>query len=285
MFTFIHHLPFALVILVFYAYCFGCRAQSVREFNNTINQTLEEIHTDDGKTISITTTVEETHVEDVIGEKILKNEFINALKKSKGSNKTTSTVTNHRVTNSNVQTIKEKTTGKVFGEVKASCVANSDSIQSLTLPGWPTFTVRCITDVNGKCPWAVILERKSANDNFDFGWQQYRKGFGDPATGNGYFVGLQNLRALTQYQMQELYISKRFEREDLLKETYVNFLIGDESIDFAVLSLSVVTNNTMVRHLQLASKFSTKDRHFDERLAVCPTNLRMGWWYSEKCLQ
>nr|XP_014100316.2 tenascin-R-like isoform X1 [Bactrocera oleae] len=313
-----------LVILVFYTYIFGCSTQNAREITNTTNVTVEEIRTNDGNTVSITTTVEETHIGDTIGEKILNNKFKNTLRNYRGSKEQTSSGStyvqtgnfdqgiyrnnrsvNERVSIGSTQTdlrssgleetythmdsavpiLSTKAVHRTIEAETGRCVANSDSIQTLTLPNWPSFNVRCINDAWGKCSWAVILERKSQRDNFDFAWQNYRTGFGDPTIGNGYFVGLQNLYALTQYQMQELYISKRFEGEDLVKEIYANFRIGDESVDYAVLSLSVVTNNTMIRHLQIASKFSTKDRQFDKRLAACARTLGIGWWYSEKCLQ
>lgn len=313
-----------LVILVFYTYIFGCSTQNAREITNTTNVTVEEIRTNDGNTVSITTTVEETHIGDTIGEKILNNKFKNTLRNYRGSKEQTSSGStyvepgnfdqsiyrnnrsvNERVSIGSTQTdlrssgleetythmdsavpiLSTKAVHRTIEAETGRCVANSDSIQTLTLPNWPSFNVRCIDDAWGKCSWAVILERKSQRDNFDFAWQNYRTGFGDPTIGNGYFVGLQNLYALTQYQMQELYISKRFEGEDLVKEIYANFRIGDESVDYAVLSLSVVTNNTMIRHLQIASKFSTKDRQFDKRLAACARTLGIGWWYSEKCLQ
>ncbi|XP_028893759.1 angiopoietin-1 [Zeugodacus cucurbitae] len=292
--SYIQRLRFVYAILIFYGYIFGCKTQTVREINNTTNVTVEEIRTNDGQTIQITTTMEETHIEDTIGETILSNEFKNTFKNNSGSNRTSSTgsaikgLTRTRTdsdSNSNIQVIKQEKSQKTLEQVKASCVSNTDSIETFKLPGWPPFDVRCIGDAKGKCPWAVILERKSPTDNFDFGWPQYRNGFGDLNAGNGYFVGLQNLYALTQYQKQELYISKRFEKEDLVKEEYANFQIGDESVYYAVLSLSVLNNSTMIRHLQVASKFTTKDRHVDERLAVCPRNLGMGWWYSDKCLQ
>ncbi|XP_036220913.2 uncharacterized protein [Bactrocera oleae] len=289
-----------LVILVFYTYIFGCSTQNAREITNTTNVTVEEIRTNDGNTVSITTTVEETHIGDTIGEKILNNKFKNTLRNYRGSKEQTSSGStyvepgnfdqsiyrnnrsvNERVSTGSTQTdlrssgleetythmdsavpiLSTKAVHRTIEAETGRCVANSDSIQTLTLPNWPSFNVRCIDDAWGKCSWAVILER------------------------NGYFVGLQNLYALTQYQMQELYISKRFEGEDLVKEIYANFRIGDESVDYAVLSLSVVTNNTMIRHLQIASKFSTKDRQFDKRLAACARTLGIGWWYSEKCLQ
>nr|XP_036220913.1 uncharacterized protein LOC106625043 isoform X2 [Bactrocera oleae] len=289
-----------LVILVFYTYIFGCSTQNAREITNTTNVTVEEIRTNDGNTVSITTTVEETHIGDTIGEKILNNKFKNTLRNYRGSKEQTSSGStyvqtgnfdqgiyrnnrsvNERVSIGSTQTdlrssgleetythmdsavpiLSTKAVHRTIEAETGRCVANSDSIQTLTLPNWPSFNVRCINDAWGKCSWAVILER------------------------NGYFVGLQNLYALTQYQMQELYISKRFEGEDLVKEIYANFRIGDESVDYAVLSLSVVTNNTMIRHLQIASKFSTKDRQFDKRLAACARTLGIGWWYSEKCLQ
>ncbi|XP_018792646.1 PREDICTED: fibrinogen alpha chain-like isoform X2 [Bactrocera latifrons] len=268
--------PIALIILIFYNYIFGCRTQNMRQFTNTTNVTVEKT-TNDGKTISITSTVEKSHIGDTIGEKILQNRFRDTLRKHKGSiepafiGSTQTELRNYDVeevhtdTDSYIPIILPKTTHRTFDTEKTRCVrAISDTIQTLTLPGGPSFNVRCIVDENGKCPWAVILERKSQRDNFDFGWLNYRAGFGDPATGNGYF---------------------RFEGEDLVKEIYGNFRIGDESVDYAVVSLSVNTNNTMIRHLQIASKFITKDRHFDERLAVCARTLGMGWWYSEKCLQ
>ncbi|XP_011200811.2 fibrinogen alpha chain [Bactrocera dorsalis] len=292
-----HRLPIALAILIFYNYIFGCETQNMRQFTNITNVTVEKT-TNDGKTITITSTVEESHSGDTIGEKSLQNRFRDTLKKHRGSvepaviesSQTEVRSSNveevHTDTDSYIPIILPKTTRRTFDTERNHCQRTiSDTVQTLTLRGGPSFNVRCLVDENGKCPWAVILERKSQRDNFDLGWLNYRTGFGDPAEGNGYFVGLQNLYALTQHQMQELYISKRFEGEDLVKEVYGNFRIGDESVDYAVLSLSVNTNNTMIRHLQIASKFITKDRHFDERLAVCATTLGMGWWYSEKCLQ
>ncbi|XP_067620631.1 uncharacterized protein [Eurosta solidaginis] len=174
---------------------------------------------------------------------------------------------------------------------KSSCAAiyinnlkSSSAYEYITLPDRPKFKVRCIPDARPECAWTVIMERKTENDNFNLNWKQYRKGFGDPSMDEAFFVGLENVYALTHYEDLQIHFHTHFESEDLENEIYQHFMLDDEKSDYEIIRLNAVSNNTMVRRLRLGSRFTTKDHDGGTGFSKCAKQLEMGWWYTQRCI-
>ncbi|XP_011189159.1 angiopoietin-related protein 2-like isoform X2 [Zeugodacus cucurbitae] len=83
--------------------------------------------------------------------------------------------------------------------------------------------------------WIVIQRRQSNSVDFDRNWQNYKDGFGD-LTGS-FWIGLDNLHALTSSCEQELYIQMESIDGKKYYARYSSFLIGTESESYALQKL------------------------------------------------
>nr|XP_014090589.1 angiopoietin-related protein 2-like [Bactrocera oleae] len=126
--------------------------------------------------------------------------------------------------------------------------------------------------------WIVILRRKSDTIDFYRKWQDYKNGFGD-ITGD-YWIGLENLHALTSSCEQELYVHmKRLSGKEYFAK-YSEFLIGDESESYALKKVGNYSGNagdSLTKHLGM--KFSTHDRDNDNSARNCAKVHKGAWWF------
>ena len=125
--------------------------------------------------------------------------------------------------------------------------------------------------------WTIIQKRSSGpRDEFNQNWNEYLNGFGS-LDGN-FWLGLENIHALTKNGDQEL----RIELEDFEGEKrwakYSNFSISSAS-DFYRLSISGFSGtagDSLIYHNTM--KFSTKDKDNDNWERNCASEVGGGWW-------
>ncbi|KAH8293104.1 hypothetical protein KR044_003148, partial [Drosophila immigrans] len=74
--------------------------------------------------------------------------------------------------------------------------------------------------------WTIILRRLNGSVNFNRKWNDYKTGFGDV---NGeFFLGLDNIHAMTTDQKQELMVVLEDFEGDVRYELFSEFAIADE---------------------------------------------------------
>ncbi|XP_037710417.1 microfibril-associated glycoprotein 4-like [Drosophila subpulchrella] len=127
--------------------------------------------------------------------------------------------------------------------------------------------------------WTIILRRTDGSENFFREWNDYKHGFG--SLSNEYFLGLDILHAMTNYQQQELLVIMETPEGQQAYEMYDNFRIGSESSDYTLETLGTPSGDagdSLAIHLGM--KFSTKDRKNDiDPIRNCAQLFTGAWWY------
>ncbi|XP_062137383.1 ficolin-2-like [Drosophila sulfurigaster albostrigata] len=161
-----------------------------------------------------------------------------------------------------------------------SCLAamiNTNTIQTIQVPGLPPFAVACETRTAG-AGWTTIQRRQDGSENFYRSWNEYRKGFGN--LHGEFFIGLENLHAMTSAEPNELYIYLQdFDGESHYAK-YDHFIVGNESDAFSLLSLGKYSGDAgdSLRYHE-GMPFSTFDN--DHTRGQCPLSNVGAWWYKE----
>ncbi|KAM7363926.1 ficolin-2-like [Cochliomyia hominivorax] len=139
------------------------------------------------------------------------------------------------------------------------------------------FLVECDVKTDGG-GWILIQRRQDGSIDFYRNWSEYQQGFGN--IDGEFFIGLNKLHALTNYNgPQELLIVL----EDIKQVKYNNFVVGNESEEYALKHLGVYSGDggdSLTQHLN--GKFTTKDRDNDNYESNCAVLYTGAWWY-KKC--
>ena len=141
------------------------------------------------------------------------------------------------------------------------------------------------TDDHG---WIVIQRRVDNTTDFDRGWNEYKKGFGD-LRGN-YWIGLDNLNLLAGRERPAiLRIDLRVSNSPsyLYHATYNYFVVDDETTGYRLIISDYQSTSTLKDYLSPTSnaghngmEFTTKDKDNDEdTLYNCASQLSGGWWF------
>jgi len=161
-----------------------------------------------------------------------------------------------------------------------SCAeVKSSGIYDIILPNFRNkpCTVACDANTRGG-GWTIILRRMDGSVNFYRNWTEYKKGFGD--LGGEFFLGLDNIHALTAVYSQELIvILEDFDGVETF-ETYEKFSIGDEDQQYELQTLGKA-NGTAGDSLRIhrGMKFSTFDRDNSPVRKNCAEKSKGAWWY------
>jgi len=127
--------------------------------------------------------------------------------------------------------------------------------------------------------WTIILRRRDGSENFYREWNDYKHGFGNLK--NEYFLGLDKLHAMTNYQQQELLIVMETPQGKQAYELYDNFRISSESNYYTLETVGTASGNagdSLTQHMGM--KFSTKDRKNDiDTKRHCAQHFTGAWWY------
>ena len=142
--------------------------------------------------------------------------------------------------------------------------------------------------------WTVIQRR--VNDKFDFDetWNSYQSGFGKYS--ENYWVGLDNIRSMTENGDMELWIGMESYESGVIIPTnrwqharYGKFIVGDETSDYTLTIAEFDgTDSTAADSFSHSGnhhngrKFSTKDKDNDEYTSGnCATDYKGGWWFGD----
>lgn len=138
--------------------------------------------------------------------------------------------------------------------------------------------------------WTVIQRRISGTEDFDRSWKDYQIGFGD-FDGN-FWLGLENIKAITDCETNELYIGMESlatgspPTTSFNKATYASIALKDEA-SFFELDLGAYTGgmgdagDSFDAHDTY--KFSTHDKDNDGIGTDCAGTYNSGWWYGTGC--
>ncbi|XP_067620632.1 fibrinogen-like protein A [Eurosta solidaginis] len=159
----------------------------------------------------------------------------------------------------------------------------SEGLYTIYIADSGPIQVYCYKDPLEKhgCAWTIFSRRITPGPHFDRTWNEYVKGFGD-ISGN-FFLGLHKVHILTAHAPQELAVFTNFHTNDVEREKYGFFSIGNCKSAFQVLRLGKFSETSAIRHLVRDSKFSTKDKDNGNGYDSCAKGLQMGWWYSDQC--
>lgn len=147
-------------------------------------------------------------------------------------------------------------------------------IRKISLPGAAPFRVLCDSQIAGP-GWLVIQRRYDGSVDFYRNWSEYRNGFGQLE--GEFFLGLDYIYRLTNYQRHELYIYVQGFNNERFWARYDNFYIGPESEKYRIKSLGrwQGTEDRMTAHLNV--DFSTYDR--ESRHSKLSAKYHGGYWY------
>ena len=128
--------------------------------------------------------------------------------------------------------------------------------------------------------WIVFQRRVDSNVDFYRGWEEYKKGFGDPH-GN-YWLGLERLHHLARPGKGAI-LRVELQHQDYPGVTYYasysTFEIENEENQYRirVSGYSGNAGDSLIYHDGM--KFSTKDRDNDLTFSNCAQSYRGAWWY------
>ncbi|XP_030563991.1 ficolin-2-like [Drosophila novamexicana] len=150
-------------------------------------------------------------------------------------------------------------------------------IKTLFLPGIKPFRVLCDGQTAGP-GWIVIQRRYDGSEDFYRNWADYRNGFGNLE--KEFFLGLENIYHLTNYQRYEFYAFIEAFNGVINWARYDNFYIGSEVEKYKLKGLGSMNGSTNNFNTHLYYEFSTYDRenHYDNRSYLN----HGGFWYHGK---
>ena len=141
------------------------------------------------------------------------------------------------------------------------------------------------TDDHG---WIVIQRRVDNTTDFNRGWNEYKKGFGD-LRGN-YWIGLDNLNLLAGVERPAiLRIDLRVSNSPsyLYHATYNHLVVDDETTGYRLIISDYQSTSTLEDYFSPSNSlghygmmFSTKDKDNDEDTHFnCANDFSGGWWF------
>ncbi|XP_061186700.1 ficolin-2-like [Saccostrea echinata] len=129
--------------------------------------------------------------------------------------------------------------------------------------------------------WTVIQNRYDGNTTFDRKWNDYKAGFGNPS--KEYWIGNDNLHALTQHGNQVLRVDLQKFSGDRGHGKFYNFVVGSEAKKYKLSVEGYIGNIGDGLKYHNGAYFSTKDVDNDESDSHCAKSWSGAWWY-KSCL-
>ena len=125
-----------------------------------------------------------------------------------------------------------------------------------------------------------VAVRRDTTTNFNRTWLEYRNGFGEPNS-SAFWLGLERLHQLTRTGRFQLRFTIRLDNATTFYQFYDNFVIGNESANFAMSFLLPVVGRNLGDCLQdlLGVGFSTYDMDNDNSSTNCAQQHGAGWWF------
>eukprot|EP00112_Aurelia_sp_Birch-Aquarium-sp1_P020532 Seg5312.1 transcript_id=Seg5312.1/GoldUCD/mRNA.D3Y31 product=Ryncolin-2 protein_id=Seg5312.1/GoldUCD/D3Y31 len=129
--------------------------------------------------------------------------------------------------------------------------------------------------------WTVIQRRVDGSTDFNRGWEEYQRGFGD--RNRDFWLGLDAIHAMTarnvilRIDLTDIYGKKVFAE-------YKKFRVGSEESNYKLEISEYSGNATDAMKMHNGMSFTTKDRDNDKFNYNCAVNWKGGWWYND-CLE
>lgn len=136
---------------------------------------------------------------------------------------------------------------------------------------------------SGDGGWLVVQRRArvAVQVNFDVGWDEYKKGFGDVET--EFWIGNDFLHVLTNQKAYQLRIDFHDYEKGPYFASYSTFRVGNEGSDYPLYIGDFSGNTTDAFTYHHGRSFSTKDRDNDlYSIGNCAEEFTGGWWY-DRC--
>ncbi|VDI13064.1 Hypothetical predicted protein [Mytilus galloprovincialis] len=159
-------------------------------------------------------------------------------------------------------------------------------LYDLSLPNGKQITAYC-DQQNDEGRWIVIQRRVDGKQSFNQNWNQYKAGFGNPL--NEFWIGNENLHALTDGKDMILHIKMMTWEEKNYTAVYSGFRVGSEQEKYKLNIQQMISGDAgdsfkypssyMLRHNNMA--FSTPDRDNDVSFQNCAKVLQSGWWFNQ----
>ena len=123
----------------------------------------------------------------------------------------------------------------------------------------------------------MFQRRQDGSQDFYLGWGEYKVGFGRLT--DEFWLGLDKIHRLTASRPSELRVEVGDWSGGRAYAKYGKFSIDDEQslYGLSVGSYSGSAGDSLVHHNNM--KFSTKDRHNDQRCGNCAVRQTGAWWY------
>ncbi|ALC38787.1 maker440 [Drosophila busckii] len=125
--------------------------------------------------------------------------------------------------------------------------------------------------------WLIIARRFDGSVNFYRNWTMYKEGFGDLSS--EFFIGLENLHAITASQAHELYVYLEDFDGNKRYANYDGFVISSEIDSYKLQILGAYSGDAGDGlRFHVDGKFATFDKFNSIDYAV---DYRGGWWYNK----
>ncbi|KAF6201939.1 hypothetical protein GE061_004335 [Apolygus lucorum] len=126
--------------------------------------------------------------------------------------------------------------------------------------------------------WTVIQKRKDGTVQFNRDWEEYAKGFGNPA--GEFWIGNEALHALTKNNNTKLRVDMMDIYGHLWSAEYASFTIGNRTSGFKLTVAGYSGNASDALDYQNGMQFSARDSDRDISNTHCAANYEGGWWFS-----
>ncbi|XP_017854886.2 ficolin-2-like [Drosophila busckii] len=151
-----------------------------------------------------------------------------------------------------------------------------EGLYTIQVPGAKPFKALCDSTLAGD-GWLIIARRFDGSVNFYRNWTMYKEGFGDLSS--EFFIGLENLHAITASQAHELYVYLEDFDGNKRYANYDGFVISSEIDSYKLQILGAYSGDAGDGlRFHVDGKFATFDKFNSIDYAV---DYRGGWWYNK----
>ncbi|XP_077972537.1 fibrinogen-like protein A [Styela clava] len=136
-------------------------------------------------------------------------------------------------------------------------------------------SVNC--DFNESNSWTVIQRRMDGSVDFYRGWEEYKKGFGNPD--GELWLGLDKLHRMTSRKNYSLRIDLLNWEGERRYAAYSTFRIGDKDSYYRLTVSGYSGNAKDGMNYHNGMSFTTHDRDNDRGSSNCAVSYHGAWWY------
>ncbi|XP_078492718.1 ficolin-2-like [Ciona intestinalis] len=127
--------------------------------------------------------------------------------------------------------------------------------------------------------WLVFQRRTDGSENFYRTWAEYQEKFGNLS--NEFWLGLENLHALTSNGSYELRVELEDCENDRRYAKYSSFAIGSSEQQYRLMVSGYSGNAGDSLRLHNSIRFTTWDVDHDENSGHCAVRYHGAWWYRD----